>query len=106
MNYKLVVDGHEDEVNLLTFENETGKLDPESEKNVKFTVSPGFAKVYNLVIGVDVLDVGENVLHCPLTFESQIPAVSTETVEVNIGRTFLDFPYSLGFANLFIRCPK
>ena len=71
MEYDLITNGYEEETDLIKFENNAGKLKPESERVVKFTISPSEPKLYNLSIGVNVQDVGENISQCAIKFESQ-----------------------------------
>ena len=71
MDYDLITNGYEEETDLIKFENNAGKLKPESERLVKFTIFPSEPKLYNLSIGVNVQDVGENISQCAIKFESQ-----------------------------------
>ena len=69
----------------------TGRLEPESEKEISLTFKANLESTYNVTIAVNIPGVGKSILQVPVSATSKVPDIQMSPGSIDLNRIFLDY---------------
>ena len=79
---------------LLEMSPSRGRLEPESETEIKLTFKANLESTYNVTIAVNIPGVGKSILQVPVSATSKVPDIQLNPSSIDLNRIFLDYVVS------------